>query len=144
MQGGLLTWYGRYLTLGRTGLGIGSEREGGFISGRRPVGDWMGILCVFSWGCVEQVLRIGGGCLSSCVWLSWPCPWRENTDSASQQRRTRGGRLRRYYPIKMYFWCRGWPYSLQQQQRGRVKTRLEEHSTCTTSTGARSGDGLQH
>lgn len=53
-----MTWYGRYLTLGRTRLGMGSEREGGFIS----MGDgWEGIawgsfVCVFSRGCVEQVL----------------------------------------------------------------------------------------
>lgn len=46
---------------GGTRLGMGSEREGGFISGRD---GWEGTgwgFCVFSGGCVEQVLRIRYG-----------------------------------------------------------------------------------
>lgn len=124
---------------------MGSEREGGFIS----MGDgWEGIawgsfVCVFSRGCVEQVLRIGDGpdgCLS--VWLSWLCSWQGHRQriaatSDAQWRSTQVLSDQNVFLVSRF--------ALQPAaaQRKRVKTRLE-HSTCTTSTGARSGDGLQH
>lgn len=63
---------------GEDEVGYGKRAGGGVhIDGGRLGGDCVGIfwgsfVCVFSRGCVEQVLRIGDGpdgCLS--VWLSW-------------------------------------------------------------------------
>lgn len=53
-----MTWYGRYLTLGRTGLGMGSEAGEGFISGRDGWGrvGWGFCVCALP-GLCEQVFE---------------------------------------------------------------------------------------